>query len=478
MAEADSTTNSKLHIVMFPWLAMGHFIPFLELSKSLASKGHHISFLSTPRNIQRLPKLPPNLSPLITLVNLPFPTIENLPKNAQSSTDIPIQKTQLLKRAFDKLEPHVTKYLENSRTPIDYIIYDYASYWIPPIGAKLNIPCVYFNVFTAAAISFFGPPSALINIGDRVTAEAYTTVPKWIPFSSNIVYRLHEVLQYFQGAPGDDADISDVPDTYRFGVSIRDCEFMAIRSCVEFEPEWISFLSELDKKSVIPVGSLHPSVHVSMDEDVDEDERWVSIREWLDKHRVESVIYVALGTEAVLSESQLNELALGLERSELPFFWVLRAPPESNVDVLAMLPNGFVDRVKNRGVVWTSWAPQVKILGHQSVGGFVTHCGWNSLIEGLGFGIVPLLLPMLNDQGLNARLVEGKKIGIEIPRNELDGSFTSESVTESLRVVMVSEEGEVFRKNAKQMRDVFGSAILMDSYLDSFIGYLAAYRSV
>ncbi|PIA52266.1 hypothetical protein AQUCO_01000261v1 [Aquilegia coerulea] len=470
--------KSKLHVVMFPWLAIEHLIPFLELSKCLASKGHHVSFISTPRNIQRLPKIPQNLSLFINLVNLPFPQVENLPKNAQSSTDIPMKKTQLLKRAFDGLQVDLATFLENSKIPIDWIIYDYASHWLPEIANRLDIPCIYFCLFTAATLCFYGPPYALLSSKEaRLTPESFTIVPNWIPFPSDIVYRLHEILPNFEGFPDDISGISDVtgdvPDTYRFGVAIRDCEFIALRSCVELEPEWISFLSELNKKQVILVGSLHPSAQVSENQD---DEKWMVIKEWLDKQRDESVVYVALGTEAVLSQNQINELALGLERSELPFFWVLRAPPESYVDMLTMLPNGFEEKVKNRGMVWTSWAPQVNILAHRSVGGFLTHCGWNSLIEGLGYGRVPVLLPMLNDQGLNARLLVGKKLGLEIPRNEQDGSFTSESVAEFLRLVMVGKEGEVLRCNARKMRGVFGDENVMSHYIDVFVGYLQAHK--
>ncbi|PIA52264.1 hypothetical protein AQUCO_01000259v1 [Aquilegia coerulea] len=459
MNSTSSTTiddKSKLHVVMFPWLAIGHLIPFLELSKCLASKGHHVSFISTPRNIQRLPKIPQNLSPFINLVNLPFPQVENLPKNAQSSTDIPMKKTQLLKRAFDGLQVDLATFLENSKIPIDWIIYDFASHWLPEIANRLNIPCVYFCLFTAATLCFYGPPYALLSSKEaRLTPESFTIVPNWIPFPSDIVYRLHEILPNFEGFPDNISCISDVtgdvPDTYRFGVVIRDCDFIALRSCVELEPEWISFLSELNKKT-----------------------GYFSWSGWTT--RDESVVYVALGTEAVLSQNQSNELALGLERSELPFFWVLRAPPESYVDMLTTLPNGFEEKVKNRGMVWTSWAPQVNILAHRSVGGFLTHCGWNSLIEGLGYGRVPVLLPMLNDQGLNARLLVGKKLGLEIPRNEQDGSFTSESVAELLRLVMVEKEGEVLRCNARKMKGVFCDENVMGGYMDVFIGYLQAHK--
>ncbi|MFS8009968.1 putative soyasaponin III rhamnosyltransferase [Helianthus anomalus] len=93
MATSLPPTNSsndpkQLHVVMFPWLAFGHIIPFLELSKFIAQNGYNVSFLSTTRNIQRLPTLASHLSPLISLVKLTFPRIQELPHNAEATMDI------------------------------------------------------------------------------------------------------------------------------------------------------------------------------------------------------------------------------------------------------------------------------------------------------------------------------------------------------------------------------------------------------
>ncbi|GMP25806.1 hypothetical protein CsSME_00002494 [Camellia sinensis var. sinensis] len=101
----DSTSNpsvskaQKLHMVMFPWLAFGHMIPFLELSKLIAQKGHTVSFISTPKNVHRLPKLPPNLAPLINLVKVQLPKVDKLPENAESTIDLPYDKVKYLKKA-------------------------------------------------------------------------------------------------------------------------------------------------------------------------------------------------------------------------------------------------------------------------------------------------------------------------------------------------------------------------------------------
>ncbi|XP_042505899.1 UDP-glycosyltransferase 91C1 [Macadamia integrifolia] len=457
--------SSKLHVTMLPWLAMGHLIPFLELSKYLAREGHRISFISTPRNIRRLSNFSSNLSPLITLIELPLPHVHGLPENAESSMDIPANKSQYLKIAFDGLEGPIAAILEGS-TP-DWIIYDYASHWLPSIAARLGVPCAFYGLFTAAMLAFLGPPS--VSLGGEATwstAEDLTVSPSWVPFPSNIVFRLHEVKHSLP------ENISGVSDSYRFGIALRDCEIVAVRSRVEFEPEWFDLLTQFWQKPVIPIGFLPP-----VEDEVNSTE-WVELRAWLDKRRTESVVYVALGTEARLSQEQVNELALGLELSGLPFFWVLRELPGSTKDGrnMGMLPDGFEDRTRNRGLVYKGWAPQFRILGHSAIGGILTHCGWNSVIEALRLGRALILLPVMNDQGLNARLLEEKKIGLEIPRDERDGSFTRDSVADSVRLVMVEKEGESLRSKAKEAREMFGNRDENERCLDGFVRFLEEHK--
>ena len=112
----DSMPNKKkkLHIAMFPWLAFGHMIPYLELAKLMAQKGHHISFISTPRNIDRLPKLTPSLAFHIDLMRLPLPHAENLPEDAEATIDVPNNKVPYLKKAYDALQDSMAWFLQDS----------------------------------------------------------------------------------------------------------------------------------------------------------------------------------------------------------------------------------------------------------------------------------------------------------------------------------------------------------------------------
>ena len=458
--------DKKLHIALFPWLAFGHMIPYLELAKLIAQKGHRISFISTPRNIDRLPKLPPNLAPLIDLVKLPLPHVDNLPDNAEATNDVPLNKVPYLKKAYDALQDSMTQFLQDSKP--DWVLYDFVPYWLPAIARKLGIPNAFFSIFIAAMLSYIGPKA---YFSERKNPEDYALPPKWVPFPTTVAYRFFEVMKIFNG--GITCEESNVTDFYRFVEVMDGCDIMVVRSCMELEPEWLQLQEDLHRKPVIPVGQLPTTVHDSRD---NETETWLWMKEWLDKQAKSSVVYVAFGSEAKPTQEELTEIALGLEQSKEPFFWVLRTQCGTADTGLIELPEGFEERTKGQGVVCTSWAPQLKILAHDSVGGFLTHSGWSSVVEALQFERPLIILTFYADQGINAKLLEEKHIGYLIPRNEQDGSFTRDSVAKSLRLVIVEEEGKMYRDKAKEMKGLFGDKKSQDKYLDSFLDYLRTHR--
>nr|BAC43110.1 putative anthocyanidin-3-glucoside rhamnosyltransferase [Arabidopsis thaliana] len=453
----------KLHVAVFPWLALGHMIPYLQLSKLIARKGHTVSFISTARNISRLPNISSDLS--VNFVSLPLSqTVDHLPENAEATTDVPETHIAYLKKAFDGLSEAFTEFLEASKP--NWIVYDILHHWVPPIAEKLGVRRAIFCTFNAASIIIIGGPASVMIQGHdpRKTAEDLIVPPPWVPFETNIVYRLFEAKRIMEYPTAGVTGV-ELNDNCRLGLAYVGSEVIVIRSCMELEPEWIQLLSKLQGKPVIPIGLL-PATPM---DDADDEGTWLDIREWLDRHQAKSVVYVALGTEVTISNEEIQGLAHGLELCRLPFFWTLRKRTRASM----LLPDGFKERVKERGVIWTEWVPQTKILSHGSVGGFVTHCGWGSAVEGLSFGVPLIMFPCNLDQPLVARLLSGMNIGLEIPRNERDGLFTSASVAETIRHVVVEEEGKIYRNNgASQQKKIFGNKRLQDQYADGFIEFL------
>ncbi|KAJ1443693.1 UDP-glycosyltransferase family, conserved site [Sesbania bispinosa] len=448
--------SRKFHIAIFPWLAFGHIGPFFELAKLIAQKGHKISFISTPRNIKRLPKLPPNLEPLVELIELPLLHVDKLPENAEATSDIPQHIVPYLKRAFDGLEGPFTKFLERS-TP-HCIIYDYAPHWLPPISSKLGISCTLFIIFSASGQSFFVDYFLMQKSNEHYFDESSNRVALQ-PFEDRALSDDHS-----------EQNESGFSDAFRLQETLHGADFIAIRSCIEIEDESLKFLEHLCKKPVIPVGLLPSSLQFSEDS---KDSNWYTILEWLDKQENRSVVYVAFGSEVRLSNEDFTEVAMGLELSGFSFFWVLK-------ELNSHDSNGSQDWLENQsnkhGMVWSNWAPQLRILAHESIGGFLTHCGWSSVIESLQVGCPLIMLPFQNEQGLVARLMEDKKVGIKVPRNEHDGKFTRDSVAKALRSVISQEEGNTYRSQAKELSRIFGDKELHQKYIDDFVDYVEIHR--
>ncbi|CAH9093650.1 unnamed protein product [Cuscuta epithymum] len=461
--------QKELHVAMFPWLAFGHITPFLELSKSIAAKGHKISFISTPRNIDRLPLLPPDLQSSIAMVKIPLPRIDGLSSpNAEATMDIQPEEMPYLKEAMDGMETEVTRFLE--RTSPDWIIFDVAQHWLPPVAARLGISRCFF-ITTSPWFTAFFSDEFMMSISSPPKIEDFLARPKSITFETKARFRRYEAKWILSSPP----KVSAKTDMDRLIAVKTGSDLLISRHNNGLERKWVNVLETTNRdRPVLPTGLMPPTVHLT--DDLDKNKDWISIKQWLDGRKKRSVIYVALGTELVVGPDQIGELARGLEQSGIPFFWTLRTPRGNHTSL--GLPDGFEERVKGRGVVWKTWAPQKGILSHVSVGGFLTHCGWSSIIEGITFGHPLVMLPFLYDQGITARVMEDNQVGIEVPRDEEDGAFTSDSVADSVRFVMLeSEMGTKVRENARRMSLIFGDKNLNDKCIEDLIAFLEKYRN-
>ncbi|KAI4354719.1 hypothetical protein L6164_003565 [Bauhinia variegata] len=323
--------SKKLQVAVFPWLAFGHSVPFFELAKLIAQKGHKIFFISTPRNIQRLPKLPPNLEHSMNLIEIPLPHVEELPENAEATMDVPNNSVAYLKKAFDGLEQPLVQFLQTSKP--DWIIYDFAPYWLPPINAKLGILGIFFCIFSAFGTSL---------IFDTLVLQASKT------FSEVALRPFEEKTMSNDHVEENESGVSDV---FRVRSCLYGAHVLASRSCREIDGESLKILESQCRKPVFPTGLLPPSLESSEDSKHD---NWDTIVEWLDKQEKGSVVYVAFGSEVTLSEEDLTELALGLELSGLPFLWILNKQNSPASSYSIDLPDWFEHRSNYRGFVWTS----------------------------------------------------------------------------------------------------------------------------
>ncbi|KAJ0879055.1 putative trans-zeatin O-beta-D-glucosyltransferase [Helianthus annuus] len=218
-----------------------------------------------------------------------------------------------------------------------------------------------------------------------------------------------------------------------------------------------TFLESLEREGICgknhwAVGPFNP---VEIQTDVSNSDRHASLK-WLDKQPERSVVYVSFGTTTTFTVSQIRELAMGLEKSEQRFLWV----------------------VEGRGLVVREWAPQVEILGHLSVGGFVSHCGWNSCMEAMTCGVAVAAWPIHSDQPRNAFLfVEVLKVALMMREWACrDKLLTSVMVEKVVRRLMDTKEGAAIRKRAAEvggeLRRSLANGGISRKELDSLIAYI------
>eukprot|EP01018_Ginkgo_biloba_P030205 Gb_37848 [translate_table: standard] len=461
--------SKKLHVLVFPFLAHGHISPFLELSKRLVmDDGLRISFVSTPRNISKIKPLAVLGQGHIDLLELPLPTVEGLPPGAESTADVPNEMLPLLLKAVDRWSEAFEMLLQQLRPHC--IVYDFAQWWTPNLAVKLGIPAVIFITFSAAATSYSLTPSRARV--ENMKAEDLTIPPPDYP-DSPIRWRLSEARENVGTYMRNKDDIRFID---RCVTCFDGSCAIAINSCSELEGKYLDYLQKDTGKPVFPVGPIlinSPKQTTAVETETPD---WL---QWLDDRAPSSVVYVPMGSECFPSREQIHALALGLEASHVPFLWALRSHPNccndekpaNNHDSTA-LPEGFQSRTRDRGFVIGGWAPQLEILSHSSTGAFLTHCGWNSLMEGMNLGLPLIALPMKYDQSLSARLVaEELKVAVEIQK-ESDGSFHQEEVCRAVKMVMAEEKGREVRLKAMKLGRSVRNKESHDKNIIDFIHYL------
>lgn len=196
---------------------------------------------------------------------------------------------------------------------------------------------------------------------------------------------------------------------------------------------------------LIPTGALVPDVGGDARDDVE-------IIEWLEKKGSSSSVFVAFGSEYFLKREEIEEIAHGLEMSNVNFIWVIRAPKGAKINIQECLPLGFLERVGERGKIVQRLAPQVKILKHSSIGGFVSHCGWNSVLESIDCGVPIIGMPMHLDQPMNARVAVEQGVAVEVARDE-DGRLQRDEISQVINDVMGGKRSEAIRRRVEEVRE-------------------------
>ncbi|GLJ36763.1 hypothetical protein SUGI_0740500 [Cryptomeria japonica] len=405
------------HVLIFPFPTQGHIIPLLELSLSLASRGLALTLLTTPGNE---PLLRPLLSTassenlFIQSLILPLPPPPPPPHN---ETQLPIHSLPhliySLKGLADPLEQWLLQQkLDESSDefgPVICIISDFFLGWTQDTATKLGIPRIVFSPSGAFAFSVISSVWKYMPHLGVESDEGEVSIPGFPHPLTLRKFQLSPLAQVYKSSDPVHEFIK-----YIMNLNLQSWGTL-INTFYSLETPYVDHLRTVSGRPVWSVGPLLPPAvfhHKQKQEMNHQRGNPNSINEalclqWLDGRKGRSVVYVCFGSMAILSEKQNEEIAAGLEASEVSFIWVIRDNGNAKV--------GLEERVKKKGLVIRGWAPQLLILSHPSVGCFVTHCGWNSTLESISLGIPMIAWPLTADQHSDALLlVEYLRVAVRL----------------------------------------------------------------
>ncbi|KAL5200980.1 hypothetical protein ABZP36_035334 [Zizania latifolia] len=434
---------------MFPFMAKGHTIPLIQLVHHLR---HHqiatVTFFTTPGNAGFIRA---GLSCAgdddVAVVELDFPIdVAGIPPGVESVEGLTSMASFVpFVDAMSLLLPQFEESIAAMQPPASIIVADPFLYWINESAARLGVPNVSFVGMSAFAhvmreVTIRHDPCAVLRPGDvdKDGNPATFAVPEFP----------HIKLTYddFIAPFGDTSTVGPMMElTGKLDKAIKESHGLIINTFHGLEAPYIEYLNEHVRLRAWPIGPLCLAQPASAP-DAAARPSWM---EWLDEKAAagRSVLYVALGTLLAIPEVQLKEVADGLERAEVDFIWAVRP---KNID----LGPEFEDRTKERGIVIREWVDQLQILRHTSVRGFLSHCGWNSVLESVTAGVPLAVWPMNADQPVNAKfLVNELKIAARVWTNDrtIGGLVTSMEISKVVSELMHGDVGAEAAKKLAQL---------------------------
>ncbi|KAI8527456.1 hypothetical protein RHMOL_Rhmol12G0076700 [Rhododendron molle] len=437
-------STKSVHILIFPYPAQGHMLPLLDLTQQLALHGLTLTVLVTPKN---LPTLNPLLSahPSIKTLVLPLPHHPSLPAGVENVRDIGNSGNVPIINALGKLHDPITQWFKSHPNPPVALISDFFLGWTLHLANQLGIPRIAFyssGAFLTSVLNFLWQNVKTVCSSPAVN---FPDLPRSPCFAAE---HLPSAYRVYRESDPDTEFLKDgfLANTRSWGSIFNSFDGL--------EGEYLDHLrKETGHGRVWGVGLLSL---VGADEAIGrvnpDQNSGGGVLSWLDGCPDGSVVYVCFGSQKLLKRDQMEALASGLERSGIRFVWVVKSvSAKQTADGYGVIPDRFEDRVSGRGMVVKGWAPQVSILSHRAVSGFLSHCGWNSLSEGVVAGVMILAWPMEADQFVNARLlVEDMGAAIRV----CEGADSVPDSVELARTIAESmSENTAQKVKAKELRD-------------------------
>ncbi|KAK4479730.1 hypothetical protein RD792_015262 [Penstemon davidsonii] len=448
------------HVIVLPYPSQGHINPLLQFAKRLASKGIKATLATTHYTVKSIQAANVAVEPIsdgfdhggFAQAQNEDTYLESFKENGSKTLSQLIQKYQ------------------TSVSPITCIIYDSFFPWALDVAKQHGILGASFFTNSATVCAIFSH----IHDGTLTLPVNVRNEPLWLPglppFNSCDLpgfikapesYPAYLAMKLSQFSNLENAD-------FVFDNSFEKLEGQEARSVAETWPAKL-------------IGPMVPSAY--MDSRIEGDKGygaslWKPLSNqcasWLKTKPNKSVIYISFGSMVSLTSKQMEEMAYALMSSNSYFLWVVRETEQQK------LPSQFIEATKNKRLIVT-WCNQLEMLAHPAIGCFVTHCGWNSTLEGLSLGVPMVAIPQFSDQMTDAKFIEEIwGVGVRAKEDEF-GIARREEVLFCLREVMEGARSGDMRSNARKWREMAKDAIneggSSDKCIDEFVQELIAAMS-
>ncbi|XP_010039829.2 7-deoxyloganetin glucosyltransferase [Eucalyptus grandis] len=455
----SSEARDKPHAVVIPYPAQGHINPIMKLAKILHHRGFHITFVHTEYNHKRLLKSR-GLSSLDGSPRFRFETIPDGLPQSDSDEDVTQHIPSLCESTsknclapfMDLLGRLNDKSVDDTEVPkVSCVIADGGMSFALDAAEKLGVPGVLFWTPSACGALVYTQYHMLREKGlfplkdaSYLTNGFLDTTIDWIPGMKKI--RLRDLPSFIRTKDGNDIMVN---------YTIRQIERTNKASAVI-----LNTFDCLEKDVLMAFSSIFLNlytigpIHLLLNKIEDDNSCRIGSNlwkedfaclGWLDSKEPNSVLFINFGSIAVVTSEQLIEFSWGLANSQKPFLWIIR--PDLVAGDKVVLPSEFLAETKDRGML-AGWCPQERVLRHPSVGGFLTHCGWNSMLESICGGVPVLCCPFFAEQQTNCFYSKNEwGIGMEI-----DNSVRREEVEKLVRELMDGEKGKAMKKKAVEWK--------------------------
>ncbi|XP_062204921.1 UDP-glycosyltransferase 86A1-like isoform X3 [Phragmites australis] len=462
VATNGAGSRARPHAVVIPFPLQGHVIPAVHLALRLAERGFAVTFVNTEsvhhQTTRALGVHPVGYDIFAGALASSSSSSEDQELDVRYELisdgfplgfDRSLNHDQYMEGVLHVLPAHVEELLRRvvADPATTCLVVDTFFVWPATLARKLGVPYVSFWTEPALIFSLYYHMDLLTKHGHFKCEEPRKDTITYIPGVPAI--EPCELMSYLQ-----ETDTTSVVHRIIFKSfeEARGADYILCNTVEELEPSTIAAL-RAEKPfyavgPIFPAGFARSAVATSMWAESD-------CSRWLDAQPAGSVLYISFGSYAHVTKQELHEIAGGVLASGARFLWVLR-PDIVSSDDPDPLPEGFLAAAAGRGIV-VQWCCQVEVLTHAAVGGFLTHCGWNSILESVWAGVPMLCFPLLTDQLTNRRLV-AREWGAGVSVGDR-GAVRADEVRARIEGVMGGEEGVKLREQVRKLRGTLEAAV-------------------